>query len=182
MTEKEKIFEEPYRLNLVYDGTITKDEETPISLEVSYQGGITTYTGEAERRGGFSIIYHKHSFELSLAEDASLAGLPADDDWILNANYIDKTSLRHVFAYDLFRDFNNQHRAAQTAFIEVSLNGVYNGLYVLMEKLDRSSLEVNKEDNSTVIFKESHHFLEKTSKMSFHKMRIIFTNRYFLKK
>ncbi len=118
----------------------------------------TTYPIRLERRGGFSIGFPKHSYELDLEEDVPLLGLAADDDWILNANYIDKTFLRHVLSYDLFRRMGPNNRAAATAFTEVTLNDGYAGLYVLMEKVDRSVLEVNKRDTAAFIFKEPHVF------------------------
>lgn len=80
--------------------------------------------------------------------------MPADDDWILNANYIDKTFLRHVVSYELFRDMNSNNRAAKTAFVQLNLNDWYNGLYVLMEKVDRSILGLNKADSTAVLFKD----------------------------
>jgi len=51
--------------------------------------------GVIKLRGGISRRYFKHSYALKLATDYSLNDLPADDDWILNANYIDKTFIRH---------------------------------------------------------------------------------------
>lgn len=115
---------------------------------------VVAYPGRIERRGGYSISFPKASFEIDLEEDISLAGLPADDDWILNANYIDKTFLRHVFSYDLFRAMDAEHEAARCRYVELRLNGSYQGLYVLMEKLDKSSLGISRRDPTACIFKE----------------------------
>ena len=93
-----------------------------------------------------------------MKEDLPLANLPKDDDWILNANFIDKTFLRHVISYELFMDMNLNNIAPKCRYIELSLNGEYNGLYVLMEKLDKSSLQINGKDSLSVIFKEPHIF------------------------
>lgn len=119
---------------------------------------VKSFEGKIERRGGISISYPKHSYEIDLKKDISLANLPEDDDWILNANYIDKTFLRHVISYELFQEMSPNNRASNCQFIEVELNGVYNGLYVLMEKLDKSSLDVNGKDSMSFIFKEPHLF------------------------
>ena len=35
--------------------------------------------------------------------NVSILGMPADNDWVLIANYLDKTFLRNVIAYDIFR-------------------------------------------------------------------------------
>lgn len=143
-----------YKFNILVDGEIPNSPKIDMELQVIDKDTMTSYDGRIERRGGFSISFPKHSYEIDFDEDVSMAGLPADDDWIFNANYIDKTFIRHVMSYDLFRAMNENNRASNTEYIELSLNGEYNGLYVLMEKLDRSTLMVDKNDTSAVIFKE----------------------------
>lgn len=145
-------------LNLIAEDIIPTDRKVPVALRWTERSEPRTVAGRIERRGGYSISFPKHSYELDLKEDVALAGLPADDDWILNANYIDKTFLRHVLSYELFRDMHPDNRAPGCAYVEVELNGAYNGLYVLMQKLDRSALDIDKDDPAAVIFKEPHLF------------------------
>lgn len=151
-----EILEDPYILNIEHLGEIPIDNKVDIKLHAEKDS--SSYDARIERRGGFSIIYPKHSYEIDLEDDISVAGLPADDDWILNANYIDKTFLRHVFSYELFYSMNENNLVSGTEFIELQLNGEYNGLYVLMEKLDKSSLNINGSDSQAMIFKEPHVF------------------------
>ena len=60
--------------------------------------------------------------------------MPADDDWVLYAGYNDKTLMRNVLAYETARRLGRY--ASRTRFVEVTLNGRYHGVYVLMEKLE----------------------------------------------
>lgn len=64
--------------------------------------------------------------------DVPLLGFPAENDWILHAPYGDKTLIRNVLTYDLARTLG--HYASRTRFVELTLNGEYQGLYILMEK------------------------------------------------
>ena len=134
--------------------------KVPGTLTHTLDGATTEHPIRIERRGGYSMSYAKHSYEVKLAEDAPIGGLPADDDWILNANYVDKTFLRHAFSYDLFRRMSPDNRAARYRFAPLTVNGDYQGLYVVMQKLDRSSLGVEKRGETTFIFKEPHVFRE----------------------
>ncbi len=143
-----------YPFNIKVDQAIPNSPKIDMVLETFNGDSTFVYPGRIETRGGFSISFPKQSFEIDLETDVPLAGLAADDDWILNANYIDKTFIRHVIAYDLFRAMNANNVAPQTKYVELSLNGNYNGLYVLMEKLDRSSLAIDKADPTAVIYKE----------------------------
>ena len=49
-------------------------------------------------------------------------------------------------------DPNNE--SSEYKYAEIQLNDYYHGLYVLMEKLDKSSLDIDKDDENAVIFKE----------------------------
>jgi hypothetical protein len=92
-----------------------------------------------EVRGRWSRRFPKQSYAVELREadgsnhDASLLGLPADDDWILYAAYNDRTLIRNVLAYATANRMGRY--AARTRFVQLRLNGRYHGVYVLMEKL-----------------------------------------------
>ena len=141
------------------DQEIPIDSKVPMLLYSALGDVLIPYEGTIERRGGFSLGFPKHSYELDFDFEAPLEGMASDDDWILNANYIDKTFLRNAFSYELFRSMHPNNVASQTRYIHLSLNNEDQGLYILMEKLDRSTLFVNAEaDEHAVIFKEPHIF------------------------
>ena len=70
--------------------------------------------------------------------NVSLFGMPQENDWILIANYNDKTFLRNVLSFDLFEKMG--HYAPRTKLCEVVVNDIYNGIYVFTEKL-RETME-----------------------------------------
>lgn len=159
--EKELVEDQPekiFKLNIEVDQTIPIRQWTPMTMHYSENEKVTSYPGKIKRRGGYSISFPKHSYEIDLNKNIPLGDLPKDDDWILNANYIDKTFIRHVISYELFTDMHTNNVAPKCRYIELELNNKYNGLYVLMEKLDRSSLGINKKDEMAVIFKDPHIF------------------------
>ncbi|MCX7847173.1 MAG: CotH kinase family protein [bacterium] len=73
--------------------------------------------------------------------DATLFNFPAESDWVLYAPYNDKTLMRNVLAYDAFRRMG--WYASRTMYCELVLNGSYEGVYVLMEKIKRAPGRVN---------------------------------------
>lgn len=101
-----------------------------------------------------SSRYNKHSFSLELDKKYSMAGLSKDDDWILNADYIDKTLMRHNISYDLFREMHAENVAAQSAYFHLSVDSVYEGLYLVMEELNGGMVGLNKKDTMAVLFKD----------------------------
>lgn len=136
------------------------------SREANDEGQRTTLTesphfsGRAGMRvrGQTSTMFPKkqYTFELWDGEDddfdASLLGMPEESDWILHAPYSDKTLMRNVLAYSLFREMG--HYAVKTQYVELFANmtgGVvtsrdYRGVYVFMEKIkrDKKRLPITK--------------------------------------
>tara|TARA_Y100000385_G_C13022672_1_gene606913 strand:+ start:62 stop:1285 length:1224 start_codon:yes stop_codon:yes gene_type:complete len=104
-------------------------------------------------RGGFSSKYYKHSFSLELDDKYQIGNIPVDDDWILNANYIDKTFMRHKISYDIYREMSPTNVSAKSSYINVSINGNYQGLYVIMEEINASMIGLNKNDSLAMLFK-----------------------------
>ena len=138
-------------LQLSADGEIVWEGWTTAPLVA----GGDTLDGRIHYRGGISAGYPKHSLALKLDERYPLCGLPADKDWILNANYIDKTFMRHKLCYDLFRLMDEEvNRAPLCAYATLTVDGHGQGLYVVMQKMDASTLGIDKGDSTSVIFKE----------------------------
>lgn len=123
---------------------------------VTYKDGRDSVVAECtvKFRGGASSKYPKHSYAVKFAEKYSLCGLPATKSWILNANYIDKTFMRHKICYDLFRQMGDYNRASRCAYVRVLENNSPQGLYVLMQRLTRSVLNVDKLDEEAAVFKD----------------------------
>lgn len=100
-----------------------------------------------EIRGAYSasLPQKPYGFETRDASgnnrDVSLLGMPAENDWILLSNYNDKTFMRNTLAFDLFRKMG--HYAPRTQMVEVIVNNVYQGIYILTEKIKRDKGRVD---------------------------------------
>lgn len=141
-------------LNIKKEGLIGWGEKEPCIIDYCAFGNNVELTGEIKCRGGMSSKYNKHSFSLELNKKYSFPNLLNDDDWIINANYIDKTFMRHKISYDLFREMSPINKASKSTFIKVSVNDMYQGLYVLMEKTNASMLGLVKTDTMSMLFKD----------------------------
>lgn len=103
-----------------------------------------------EIRGSSSQMFPKKQYGIELRDDvgegvsASLLGMPAEEDWVLFAPYNDKSLMRDALAYKLGRDLGQY--APRTRFCEVIINDVYQGVYVLIEKIkrDKNRVDINK--------------------------------------
>jgi hypothetical protein len=106
------------------------------------------YNGKAgiEYRGSSSMMFPKKNFGLETRTPAgddsavSLLGMPKESDWVLHGPYSDKSLVRNFLAYDLAR--NMGHYAPRTKFCEMFIDGQYQGVYVMLEKIKRDSSRV----------------------------------------
>jgi hypothetical protein len=113
-------------------------------------------------RGGSSRLNPKKSYKISLYKHnqtgagelrknkVSLLGMREDDDWILYAIYSEDTKVRDKLSIDIW---NNSGALANDSqgyygyhmeYIELFQNGVYCGLYGLMERVDYKQLALTQ--------------------------------------
>jgi len=121
-----------------------------------------------EIRGGFSQSYPKKSYELSLwadtlgtnNQDLALLGMRTSNKWNLQAMYNDQLRLRIKVANELWQDMNQVYYKAQEptaksgislAYAEAFINGRYQGIYTLTERVDRKQLKLKKYANNSIM-------------------------------
>lgn len=117
-----------------------------------------------EIRGASTQAYPKKSYELSLwadtvgskTQELALLGLRTDNKWNLQAMYNDQLRLRVKVANELWQDIDQVYYQAQEpnaksgiglAYTEVFVNGSYQGIYTLTERIDRKQLKLKKYAN-----------------------------------
>jgi hypothetical protein len=108
-------------------------------------------SGLVRVHGGVSQVYPKKSYGLTLETPAPWLDLRQSAHWVLNAAFIDRSLLRHKLSYDLFRSLSGpgtRRYASESRFVEVYLNGQYQGAYLLMERVDRTLLELQSYDSN----------------------------------
>lgn len=110
---------------------------------------VFDYKGKilVELQGYTGPWYPKKNYDFDLLDDAgleidtSLLGLPAENDWILKAEYLDPTLMSNALAYSFARRMGRY--APRTMYCEVFLDGDYLGVYNLTEKVKRDNNRVD---------------------------------------
>ena len=133
---------------------IVPDRKVPCAVQLSMPPGAeggdpAPLTGVIRIRGATSQGYEKKSYGLTLDAPAQWLGMRESKQWILNAAAVDRSLMRHKLSYDLFLSLsspNAERFAAASRFVEVKLNGNYNGAYLLMERVDRALLKLRNFD------------------------------------
>ena len=98
-------------------------------------------------RGQSSAKFPKPGYSVEVRDekgegmDVSMFGLPPGDDWVFHGPYVDKSLMRNALAHWLFRQAG--HYSPRSRHFDLYINGVYRGVYVLLEKIKRGKYRVN---------------------------------------
>lgn len=121
------------------------------------EGSTKTYnTKEAQgtlkiKRRGFTSFssFPKKSYTVKLTDGVPLLGMESNKDWVLVANYSDKSLLRNYFAYNISNQMNTSW-APECNFIDVYITygstSDYLGTYLLVEKIEATKEKINIEE------------------------------------
>lgn len=105
---------------------------------------------EIKGRGNSTWDMPKKPYKIKFEKKTSLLRIPPDKEWLLLANYTDKTSLRNEIGFEMGR-ISNLNYTPRTHFVEVILNDVYIGTYQLAENLKISKTRVNVGDDGYLL-------------------------------
>lgn len=96
-------------------------------------------------RGNQSWKLDKKPYRLKFSEDVALFSDCdiTNNDWILLASHSDKTFLRDTVTFAMGDALDGIEWSPNTEFVEVYLNGEYNGIYVLTERIEASDDKIN---------------------------------------
>lgn len=123
--------------------TIRKDVVTRSNDAIEYDMQI-------KGRGNSTWVLPKKPLKIMFDKKESLLDMPKGKSWALLANYMDKTMIRNKLAYNL-GDMSKLAWSPHSHFIEVWLNGRYNGTYQLIEKVGVSKQRVDIGDEGFLL-------------------------------
>lgn len=132
--------------------TITTDNSVAITSKEDYvnanftlldKNNVTTQgVLEIRGRGNSTWSWDKKPYRLKLANSAKMLDMPASKHWVLLANYADKTLMRNDVAFMFSRHIGMEYTPGNQ-YVELTLNGTYQGVYQLVEHIRVAKDRVN---------------------------------------
>ncbi|MEO5888648.1 MAG: CotH kinase family protein [Ferruginibacter sp.] len=114
--------------------------------------GDSLFSGAMEIRGRGNSTWQmpKKPYKIKLNKKAGLLSMNESKQWILLANYADKSLLRNETAFELSRRLALAYTPAGK-FVDVILNGSYIGNYELVEQIDvgKNKVNITEQDAAT---------------------------------
>ena len=111
---------------------------------------VTELDGQIKGRGNTTWGAPKKPYRLKFNEKVGFLGEPKDKSWVLLANYYDKTMIRNATAFYM-GSISKLEYSPHFHFVDVVLNGRYQGTYQLGDKLKISKNRVNVGDDGFLL-------------------------------
>ncbi|MDR1737304.1 MAG: CotH kinase family protein [Candidatus Symbiothrix sp.] len=155
-------FSELPLVQLTVSETIKDDPKVPGSIVISQNTSDSVLSENIgiELRGATAQTYPKKSYRFefkdttkNINKDIAVMGMHADDDWNLQALYIEPMRIRSKTGFDLWLRINSLHYQSEEPeaasgplhkFVELFLNGKYEGVYCIGEPVSRKLLKLKK--------------------------------------
>jgi hypothetical protein len=135
-------------LDLKTDNSVAiTSKETYISGSFTLSSSDATNSGtlEVRGRGNSTWDWPKKPYRLKLTTSTSLLGMPKGKNWVLLANYADKTLVRNDVAFMFSRELGFDW-TPRAQYVELKLNGAYQGVYQLVEhiRIDKDRVNIDE--------------------------------------
>jgi len=110
------------------------------------------YDGKTEIKGRGNSTWGmpKKPYRIKLDKKTALTGRIANKNWVLLANYADKTLMRNELAFILSRN-SGLAFTPDSKYIEVFLNGVHQGSYLMTDQVKEGKDQVDVEDKGYLL-------------------------------
>lgn len=108
-------------------------------------------TGRIRGRGNSTfLVYPKKPYRVKLDEGLKIFGMGKDKDWVLLAEYCDKSLLRTTYLNTVAKTVGLPW-TPDAVHVSLYLNGEYEGIYLLTEAIEKGKKKVNIEDDGFLI-------------------------------
>ncbi|MDR3275758.1 MAG: CotH kinase family protein [Treponema sp.] len=117
------------------------------------------YNAEIRGRGNSTWVYPKKPYRLKFTSKQGLFGLEQAKSWVLLANFRDPTMLMNIIAFELGARFGFAYTNHYIP-VDLVLNGVYEGTYVLTEQVQVGAGRVDIDEDQGFLVELDFHYDE----------------------
>ncbi len=136
-------------------GSITKETQSPAAFSLVGEGiePLENLPITIKGRGNSTWQLPKKPYQIKFETKTDLLGMGASKKWILLANYWDKTHVRNAAIYRLANRMNNIF-SVECQFVDVVMNGQYQGCYLLTEKIEFGGNRIDEDTHLGAVLME----------------------------
>lgn len=134
----------------IESGKEVADKETKLDAKIVFadpdgNGSSRQYDIKIQGRGNSTFEAPKKPYKFSFSDKSkqSIYGMPAENKWVLLANYYDKTLIRNAVVYHFAAHLSGLDFTPRFVLTELTVNGRYDGVYMLTEQIETGKTRVD---------------------------------------
>lgn len=157
----------------------SKEEYINAQLTIGNTPEYGSYHGDLEIRGRGNCTwtdYPKKPYKLKFKEKVSINGLPANKDWVLLADYTDRSLMRTACMAEISKIVGLPYTINYT-FADVFINGDYQGTYYVTDQVEKGKERVNISDDGFLI-EDDKYYKDESIYFTTDKKQINYTFKY----
>ncbi len=138
------------------DNTIYQDKDNKVDATAKISGAedsrhnLSTSSIELKTRGNTTWNPNKWAYQIKFESKVDLFDMGNAKKWILLANYYDGTFVRNKVMFDLGKEIGIPY-VVESVFVDVYINGDYQGIYQLCEKVELGSSRIDIDSDYGVL-------------------------------
>lgn len=131
-------------------------------VNISIDG--TNNEGKIKIRGNSTMWADKKAYKINFDKKQDILGMGKAKKWVLLANAYDKTLMRNKLIFDFGSSLNFEY-TPKSKYVDLYINGVYRGNYLLIEPIEvnKNRLNINTDNGDCLLEVESCRIDKETS-------------------
>ena len=133
----------------------SREEYLSATLRIDTKTAVGNFpameTGEMliRGRGHYSWKFDKTPYKIRFEKKTSVLGLNASKNWVLLANYVDRSLIQNYVAMEMGKVMENIDYHSTQYPVDVFVNGSYRGVYTFGEQLEAKKERIDLEESYT---------------------------------
>lgn len=117
-----------------------------------YSSGEFSGSGYVKGRGNLSWTQPQKPYSIKLEKKTSLLDIPATKRYAIVASYSDPSLMRNLVTYKAGALLSGMDYVPKCEFVDVYLNGEYNGIYILIERpgIESTKIDIDEANESDI--------------------------------
>lgn len=139
---------------------VSKDDYLKATIVISEDGESSfSARGKIKGRGNYTWNYPKKPYKIKFDEKQDVFGFPANKDWVLLADYCDKSLMRTAYMCEISSALEMNY-PLRYRHVKLYVNREYRGIYVLIDQIEKKSSRVDIEDDGYLFENDNYYFNE----------------------
>ncbi len=144
-----------FHIEIENDAEVTS-KETYLNATVRVENGgelpnLDTTAVLIRGRGHFSWQFDKKPYKLRFEKKTSVLGMNASKNWVLLANYVDRSLIQNHVAMEMGKVMDHIPYHSNQYPVDVFVNGTYRGVYTFGEQLEAKKERIDLEESYTEV-------------------------------